>query len=310
MGLSRDPAANPQFRRPCAGFNPQVYAQARPEACARGGANPLADWLRHGRPAGPWLRDVVSPDRPAAEPVRDLPAAALHAHLYYAELADDLRARLAANRTACALFLTTDTPDKARHLRSVFAAHRPRVEVLLVPNRGRDLAPFILDVLPRARAAGCQVVGHVHGKRSLGIDAAMGESWRCFLFEHLVGGRFATLDLARQTFAADPRLGLLMPEDPHLVGWNANRDLAVGLAARMGIDGLPDHFDFPVGAMFWARTDALAPLLALGLGWEDFPGEPVAHDGTLLHALERLVPFVVGRAGYGVKGIHVPGVTW
>lgn len=309
MGLSRDPSANPQFRRPCAGFNPQVYAQARPGACPPGGANPLADWLRAGRPVGPWLREVVIPGDAGGAPADQLPATALHAHLYYAELADDLRTRLAANKTVCDLFLTTDTAKKARHLRSVFARHGARVEVAVVPNRGRDLAPFILEALPWARAAGHEVLGHVHGKRSLGIDAAMGESWRYFLFEHLIGGP-ATLDLAREAFAADARLGLLMAEDPHLVGWNANRDHADALAARMGIDDLPDHFDFPVGTMFWARTEPLAPLLALGLGWDDFPDEPVGNDGTVLHAIERLVPFITAHAGFGVKGVHVPGVSW
>jgi hypothetical protein len=42
----------------------------------------------------------------------------------------------------------------------------------------------------------------------------------------------------------------------------------------MGIEErLPPFFDFPVGTMFWARTQALKPLLALALDWNDYPEE-------------------------------------
>ena len=102
-----------------------------------------------------------------------------------------------------------------------------------------------------------------------------------------------------------------MAEDPHLVGWDENRAIAETLAVRMGV-GLPldDFFDFPLGNMFWARPNALAPLLALDLSWDDYPAEPVANDGTLMHALERLSPYAAQVAGLSVAGVRVPGTTW
>ena len=57
----------------------------------------------------------------------------------------------------------------------------------------------------------------------------------------------------------------------------------------------PPAIDFPVGTMFWARPEALAPLLRLGLNLDDYPDEPLPVDGTILHALERLLPLVRGR---------------
>jgi lipopolysaccharide biosynthesis protein len=68
-------------------------------------------------------------------------------------------------------------------------------------------------------------------------------------------------------------------------------------------------FNFPLGTMFWARTAALKPLLELGLLWDDYPAEPVPGDGSLLHALERLLPFVVEKAGFRSLVTHVPGIT-
>jgi lipopolysaccharide biosynthesis protein len=74
-------------------------------------------------------------------------------------------------------------------------------------------------------------------------------------------------------------------------------------------DPLAPYFDFPTGTMFWARTAALKPLFALGLRWDDYPREPAANDGTILNAIERLLPFVAAHAGYRFATTHVPGVT-
>ncbi|PZV40515.1 rhamnan synthesis F family protein [Mesorhizobium kowhaii] len=311
MGLSGDSTTNPQFRRPCAGFNPQSYAQVNPGECGPGKAHPLAHWLRAERPVGPWSRDVFNPIDDTYPPSEGMPRVALHAHFYYEDLADDLAFRLKRNHTRCDLFLSTDTDAKARHLRAAFGDHHGSVEMAIVPNRGRDVGPLLTEFLPRLLDGRYDLIGHVHAKRSVGTDAAMGEAWRHFLWENLVGGEHAMLDLAAAVFASKPAIGLLMAEDPHLVGWNDNREIAEDLARRMGIaTPLADFFDFPLGTMFWCRSKTLLPLLELGLDWNDYPSEPVPYDGTVLHAIERLLPFVARKAGFDTAGLRVPGTNW
>jgi glycosyltransferase involved in cell wall biosynthesis len=310
VGTSPDQVSNPQFRRPCAGFHPQVYAQAHPDECCDGGANPLAHWLRAGRPHGRWARQVFSPLDTLPQvsvPVR----VALHAHFYYVLGAHDLAVRLAGNDTHCDLFLSTDTDAKAARLRSAFVRHSGSVEIRVMPNRGRDIGPFLTGFARELTSGGYDLFGHVHGKQSLSVDASMGSLWREFLWENLIGGAYQMLDLAAAAFATQPDLGLMMAEDPHLVGWDGNRAIAETLAARMGlVTPLDDFFDFPLGNMFWARPSALRPLLTLDLAWEDYPTEPLADDGTLLHTLERIVPYATQRAGLSVAGLRAPGTTW
>jgi lipopolysaccharide biosynthesis protein len=77
----------------------------------------------------------------------------------------------------------------------------------------------------------------------------------------------------------------------------------------MGIETLPDHFLFPMGSMFWGRVDALRPLFDLKLDWDDYPQEPIHHDGTLLHAIERLFGVVASVGQYRVATTNIPGVT-
>lgn len=307
VGASPGQTANAHFRRPCAGFHPQAYAAAHPEACLEGGQNPLAHWLRAGRPPGHWSREVIEPlTEPARSPLR----IALHAHFYYTSAAMDLEHRLAGNITQCSLFLTTDTAAKAQQLRAVFAGHRGEVDVAVVPNRGRDMGPF-LDCLKRAVFVGYDVVGHVHGKRSQETDEHMGDRWREFLWENLIGGTYPMLDTVADAFASRPNMGLLMADDPHIVGWDANRATAESIAARIGLTPeLDTFFDFPLGNMFWARPDALSALLTLNLAWDDYPLEPVPYDGTILHALERLIPFVVRSACMTIASVRVPGTAW
>lgn len=308
-GQSDGTVATPLFRRPCAGFHPQLYARAHPADCAEGGRDPLAHWIRSGRSSGPWSRRVYGPDLVPKQ--RQESRIALHCHCYYPELAKDLLARVRRNDARVDLYVSTDSETKANELRKIFDGHRDRVEIGVFPNRGRDLGPFLSGFAEPLLRGEYDVVGHMHAKRSLAAGAAVGEVWRGFLWDNLIGGKHAMLDAAIAAFAADPRLGLLMAEDPHLVGWNENRRIAETLAGRMGLSSpLDDAFDFPLGTMFWARPVALRPLLELHLDWDDYPAEPLPYDGTLLHALERLLPFVTRHTGYEVAGIRAPGTSW
>ena len=108
---------------------------------------------------------------------------------------------------------------------------------------------------------------------------------------------------------ADPSLGMVFPDDPNAEGWNANRGIAEALASKMGIEELPQHFNFPVGTMFWARTCALSPLIDVNLQWDDYPQEPLPYDGTLLHAIERILPLTLRVGTLRTAVTNVTGVT-
>jgi len=307
VGLSPHASQNASFRRPCAGFHPQIYAR---ENAGRYGSlvNPFADYVRNAKPAGPWCHDLILPPVEPAMPTKGL-RIGLHSHFYYPELVADLLDKLAANESRCDLLLTTGDEAKATVLRGATSAYAGgEVVIRTVPNRGRDIGAFLTvfgDDIPRY-----DVIGHVHGKRSIETDELMGDMWREFLWQNLVGDVYPMFDIIMARFAEDAGLGLVFPEDPHLVGWDGNLDIATDIAGKMGVtEPLPLFFDFPVGTMFWARPAALLPLLSLRLGWDDYPNEPLPYDGTILHALERLVPFSAKQAGYRFAVTHVPGIT-
>jgi glycosyltransferase involved in cell wall biosynthesis len=300
------------FRRPCAGFHPQFYAHAHAGRYDTTAVNPLAHFIRSSKPDGPWMHEVITPtSSPRASRSDSELRCALHAHFHYPELATDFLRRMGRNQSRCDLLLSTDDNGKARTLRKATAGYgRGKVSIRVTPNRGRDIGPFLGDFAEDIMRD-YDIIGHVHGKRSVAIDAAMGERWREFLWQNLIGDLHPMMDIIIDRFAADASAGIVFPSDPHLPDWDRNRDIAEDLAGRMGIkEPLPPFFDYPNGTMFWARAVALKPLFDLKLGWSDYPEEPLPNDGTILHALERLLPFAAQHAGYRLAVTHIPGVTW
>jgi len=291
---------------------------------ARPGFSDGLYWNAH--PSGmrdrPALADALIAESPPAthrcvelDPGKWAPAftgnAALHLHLHYTDLAADFAARLEAARCRADLFITTTSPQKRLEIEYAFRRYKlGRVRVVEVPNRGRDIGPLLVGVKSYLRSGNYDIIGHLHGKRSAAVDSDMGDRWRTFLTDTLLGDR----DNVRQIwslFETDRKLGLVFAEDRHSVGWTKNRNVAEKLAQRLvPPPDLADFPLFPLGTMFWARPGALEPLWKLDFTPEDFPVEPAPYDGTILHAIERMLPTVAESAGYSWSTVHKPGSTW
>lgn len=292
-------------RKPFAGFHPGVY-RARHAPGLSG--DPLVHFLRSGRPAGPWSAELIRPgDGPAA--VGAGARIALHVHVYYPDMLPDILARLSANTVRPDLFISVPNGAALALAEPMLGSYGGTVAQLrVVPNRGRDIGPFLTAF--GADWAGYDVVGHLHTKKSLALnDSAFSFRWNAFLMDNLLGRQHRMADTIVARLLADPGLGLVFPDDPHVVGWSGNLAHGRALGERLGLADFPEEFNFPVGTMFWAKPAALAPLVGLGLEWDDYPAEPLGYDGTVLHAIERLVPLVVASRGYRCALTHVPGVT-
>lgn len=320
LGSYRVPDPDFYYRRPRAGFHPQIYAVEGMDGREAATVNPLAHFLRRGAPAGPWTHPLMRPPsqadagpraQAATTDVRADVRVAVHAHFFYPELAEDFLRRLACNVVAPDLLLSTDDEEKAEILsRAVASVARGEALIRVVPNRGRDIGPFLTAF--EREISSYDIVGHFHGKRTVAAgDPDLGERWREFLWQALVGDLFPMADRAVSRMTEDQGLGLVFAENPSLPHWDHNLSLATEYARRMGIDlPLPRYFEFPVGTMFWAKPKALQPLFDLHLDWSDYPMEPLAGDGTLLHALERLLPFAAAKAGFTFAAMQVPFLTW
>jgi hypothetical protein len=296
-------------RKPFAGFHPGIYRDCHPALSE----DPFAHFLRADKPSGPWSARVISNGASKKVPKSFLDRCALHVHLHFTELAGDIFRRLSTSDAVVDLFITTTSNDNKDILENTLKGYSLPVRGLeVVPNCGRDIGPLLTAVAPICRER-YEVIGHIHAKKSPHLSSPeAGSRWMEFSMENLIGGKKPMLSAILAAFYAEKDLGLVFPDDPNVSLWGPNFPAAQDLFRRMKISP-PDpqrHFDFPIGNMFWVRTDALTPLLDLNLEWADYPPEPLAsNDGTILHALERIVPFVARARGYRHALTHVPGFT-
>ena len=297
--------SNIHARKPFPGFHPGIYREHQLPAGSR--RDPLAHWHQQGRPAGPWQVPVIEPGSAASIPAPG--QVALHIHVFYPELLAPMLELLARNRVKPDLFLSYSDPNLEPAIRQTLAAHALQASLHAVPNRGRDIGP-LLSELGRQLDQSYAFHGHLHTKKSVLIDGGTAARWREFLLVNLLGDAERPMaDRILSAMQAEPDLGLVFPDDPGCLGWTENRSHAEALAARLQLPDLPAAINFPVGTMFWARQGALSALYQLGLNWDDYPEEPLGYDGTMLHAIERLLPQICLASGQRYAVTHVPGFS-
>lgn len=192
------------------------------------------------------------------------------------------------------LYVSTPSPQLTAAAECLRRLNWPRVRVFGVPNRGRDFAPFVLQLLPAIMEIGHQCVLKLHTKASTHMD--FGRAWG----HHMVSSLLSPLLF--DYFQASDGLGVVTPKGTLLP---MSLNLADNLSGLQWLEALsleptPSLLDchFPGGSMFLARTDALRPLVSLGLGLENFELEAGQVDGTLSHALERWVGVAAQSQGY------------
>ena len=294
-------------RKPFPGFHPGIYEEELSRAGRAVHGDPFAHYIRENHPPGPWNFEVLTPATPI-RPFAPDPRAALHIHAFYPDLVSDILGALLHNISRPTLLISVTTETARSAVDDLLAStYDGPAEIRIVPNRGRDLGPLFTgfrdEIMQRF-----DIVGHIHTKKSPHIGTS-GSRWFQFLLEHAIGGKAPMLDIALSAMCNDARIGMIFPDDPQAIGWTNNRLEAEKIASHMPPLAWREAFVFPAGSVFWARTEAIKPFFALDWTWDDYPQEPLPVDGTMLHAVERLLPFVVEVGGYRLVLSHVPGIV-
>ncbi|MBN9219482.1 MAG: rhamnan synthesis F [Mesorhizobium sp.] len=248
-----------------------------------------------GRPA------QASERRPTAEP-----KIAVVVHLHYIDLWPEFEALLEAIDRPFHLILTLTQPDKAFAER--VRARSKDAEIIVYDNRGRDIGPF-MQLLREGRLDPFDLICKLHGKKSglSGPRMILGDIWRQACAFDLIGSR-DVVDRIIAKFGRSPdtlmvgssrfRLPNAWKDDE--AAWGENKAMILNLLEAMGLaSGSPPNFF--AGTMFWVRRGALEPLKQLDLPLTSFPNEAGQQDGTLQHALERVLGMICG---------NISGVAW
>lgn len=219
-------------------------------------------------------------------------------HLHYADLWGEIRGYLVNLGNQFDLFVSL-SPQTDKSVMAQILDVYPQAHIVVLENRGRDIAPFIH--LFSGICDKYKYICKIHSKKSL--HRQDGESWRQDLFAKLLGSK-DQIAMIKAALDQSQDVGIIGPSG-HLVSytyyWGSNFHNVLDLAKKMGLSSL-DHmdFDFIAGSMFWFNPVALKPLLDIGLAQDDFEPEIGQTDGTLAHAIERAIPLAAFVAGYQV----------
>lgn len=241
------------------------------------------------------------------------PEVAIHLHLFHQEQ-DSLWATYLDNiKCPFDLFISISEANASakEHIRKYFQSALEQVGdvyVQCVPNRGRDLAPLLITFSETLK--NYPLIGHFHTKASPHNPAL--ESWRNNIVELLLGLPDTGQSVPAQILELLQRdASFVYPEAPRAIledqlGWGSNWQLAQDFCTRYKLCDLsPFHcVEFPRGRMFWARTDSILPLLNLSLDFNDFSAEPIPADGTLVHAIERLLLIIADQSDGQLIRLH------
>ena len=284
------------------------------------------DWTRHGSLFGYLERQQISSlvQKPGQAPtfaqsqalarrlsgelLAETAEVAICIHVHHADVWPEFETLLLALQGPFALYISlTDAAHDA--LASLIASTFPQAHVVRVVNRGRDMAPF-LQMLGLIRSGGHTYVCKLHTKKSTHLK--QGSRWRHDLLQQLLGSPDSAVR-ARKFFQTRPEVGMLGPSGHFLSAagfWGGNRPSAESLLKRMGMRLPAEDFRFFAGSMFWCRVDALQPLMDAGLDAKDFEAEAGQVDGTLAHALERVLPLVVRASGLSCVEVDIETAPW
>lgn len=221
---------------------------------------------------------------------------AIHLHLYYSEMLAEFVSRLGDMPCRYDLYVSVPEGTATQELKNRLQLELPNVAqvvVEVVPNRGRDIAPLIIQF--GERLARYPIIAHFHTKKSPHCERL--DDWLGNILDLLLGPSGHSGETIAQIInLLHTKAKLIYPEGNTQIikdrsGWGANYELAKNLLEQhssLSIENFP-IVEFSEGSMFWARTACLQDFLRLPLAWHDFPAEPIPPDGTLAHALERLL---------------------
>jgi lipopolysaccharide biosynthesis protein len=148
----------------------------------------------------------------------------------------------------------------------------------------------------------------LHTKRSQHREH--GDACRKELLEEMLSKR--SLERILRAFDEEPKLGLVGPSGHMLstktyFGYNESRVRYI--TRRMGFRELdPGATPFPAGSMYFARMDALRPLLDAHFKECEFEAESGAVDGTMAHAVERSIGVSCIGSGHFLSASSEPRV--
>jgi lipopolysaccharide biosynthesis protein len=211
---------------------------------------------------------------------------AIVVHAFYPEVLQGILSKLRESKPIALKLFVTTSESTFYVVEEILVKSKFDYFLMKVDNRGRDVLPF-LKTLKYVFDEGYTLVLKLHTKRSNHLHKK--DIWSVDLFRKLLGHE--NMINIVQTFNQHEKLGMIGPSEhilPMSFYYGGNAAKVEMLGKKMGLQNRQfSNLHFPAGTMFYARKEALLPILNLNLNESDFEDEAGQLDCTMAHAVER-----------------------
>lgn len=204
------------------------------------------------------------------------------------------------------IIFTVSSNETERVLREQLNDLKHEYKVIHKENRGRDVSALL--VAARKELMKYKYIGFIHDKKERNeLIKEDTNIWNYCLWENMLGS-MSYINNVITTLKRDKGLGILVPPIPitryldygYRNKWTLNfenvKKLVQYLSVRCDLD--KEKPPIALGTVFWAKKEAIIKLFQYKWQYSDFDSEPLEDDGTISHAIERVLPFIAQDAGY------------
>lgn len=217
-------------------------------------------------------------------------------HLYYAEKWPMIEKKLSLLKEQAKFDLYVSIrEDASDEVTKSIKLSYPEAYILKVPNRGRDVLPFIY-ILSFISKLDYELILKIHSKKSLHRDD--GADWFESILNDLIPDDPLLLRSIVDTFN-DKEVSFVGPAEQYIpltVNYGSNSFYLNKVMKRLFdnekrhyIQKNPNKYGFFAGTMFWVRTSDLKQFSRNIYKATDFRSEEGLIDATLAHAIERMI---------------------
>ena len=233
---------------------------------------------------------------------------AVFIHLYYEDQLDKIATYCLNFPENTDFYISTTDLDKADRIKKRFLSLKLNVQVRVRPNVGGEAPTLWVTFSDVILSDKYEFACYFHAKKSSYFNySIIGDAFANRCYENLFVSRAYVLNVLK-LFHDENKLGILVPPNvyhgPYFSvayrSWGVHYEKTKKLAKdlRLSVDISPDKVPVaPYGCMFWFRTAALKKGISHGFTYDNFNVE-YQPDGTFMHAIERIYPFVAQDSGF------------
>jgi hypothetical protein len=230
-------------------------------------------------------------------------------HLYYIDMWEYFKEKISLlNLEDFDIYVTVPVSNKSEARKIILSDYENAI-VLGVPNRGRDVLPF-LEVCKAISSIKYAAVLKIHSKKSTHRED--GKDWLDGIVDSLIPTKKREQKRLFELFD-NPQTAVVGPAEQYVylaVNYEANKKHIRGIVLDLHgkdtvklIDKKRFDYGFFAGTMFWFNPDFIKGLIRKSYDCENFEFEDGSIDSTFAHSLERILtisPEIEGASIYAV----------